>query len=311
MTSGAHAASTQHAARRRRPRWRFLEALPFLLPALAFYVTFVVYPMATAVQLSLYEWNGLSGSPAAFVGFGNYDSIFTKDPVFWTAFRNSLVWVALSLVFPTVLGLALALALNRALFGRHVFRAVFYIPAVVAAIAVATMWRWIYNPQFGIVNQALTFLGMGDLAHNWLGDKNTALAAIFIASVWQVVGANMVLFLAGLQSVPQDQVDSARVDGAGSASVFRHVILPALRPTILIVLVLTVVNSLKVFDLIVGMTGGGPAQSTQVLALWSYSLSFGSHVFGDGNAVATILLGLTMLIVIPYFVWLLRHEDSQ
>ena len=121
----------------------------------------------------------------------------------------------------------------------------------------------------------------------------------------------MILFLAGLQNVNRDEVDAAQVDGAGAIAVFRHVTLPALRPTILVVVVLTIINSLKVFDLIYGMTGGGPAQSTQVLALWSYTLSFGTHVFGQGNAVATVLLVITLLIVVPYVVWLFRHDDER
>ena len=296
---------------RRRSRPAVLGALPFLLPALAFYGIFVVYPTFAAVQLSLYEWNGLSGSPSTWVGLANYERIFVNDPVFWTAFRNSLVWVVLSLLVPTTLSLGLALALNRALFGRAVFRTVFYIPAVVAAIAVATTWRWMYNPQFGIVNEALRAVGLEGLVRQWLGDPGIAIFSIFIAFTWQVVGINMVLFLAGLQNVNKDEVDAAQVDGAGSFAVFRHVTLPALQPTLLVVIVLTIINSLKVFDLIYGMTGGGPAQSTQVLALWSYTLSFGTHVFGQGNAVATVLLVITLFIVVPYLVWLFRHEDER
>jgi raffinose/stachyose/melibiose transport system permease protein len=293
----------------RRPA--VLGALPFLLPALAFYGIFVIYPMFTAVQLSLSEWNGLAGSPSTFVGLDNYRRVFVDDPVFWTAFRNSLVWVVLSLLVPTTLSLGLALALDRALFGRAVFRTVFYIPAVVAAIAVATTWRWMYNPQFGIINETLRAVGLETLIRQWLGDPGIALYSIFVASIWQVAGINMVLFLAGLQNVNKDEVDAAQVDGAGAVATFRHITLPALRPTILVVVVLTIINSLKVFDLIYGMTGGGPAQSTQVLALWSYTLSFGTHVFGQGNAVATVLLFITLLIVVPYLVWLLRQDDER
>ena len=294
--------------RRRLRRPRILGALPFLLPALLFYVAFVLYPMATAIQLSLYKWTGLNNSPATWVGIQNYISIFTADPVFWTAFRNSLVWVVISLIIPTTIALLLALALNERIFGRGTFRSIFYIPAIVSSIAVATTWRWMYNQNNGIINEGLEAIGLGGLRQSWLANGDLALFAVFAASVWQVVGANMVLFLAGLQTVPKEQTEAARVDGAGAFSVFRHVTLPALRPTLLIVIVLTIINSLKVFDLIVGMTGGGPAQKTQVLALWSYSLSFSQHLFGNGNAVATVLLLLTMFIVVPYLIWLLRGD---
>jgi raffinose/stachyose/melibiose transport system permease protein len=292
----------------RARRLRIPGALPFLLPAAFFYVAFVVYPMATAVQWSFYEWNGLNNSSATWVGIQNYISIFTQDPVFWTAFRNSLIWVVLSLIVPTTLALVLAIALNEKIRGQSTFRATFYIPAIVSSIAVATIWRWMYNDNFGIINETLRGLGLDGLAQAWLANGDIALYAVFVASVWQVVGANMVLFLAGLQSVSKEQTEAARVDGAGRIGVFRNVTLPALQPTLFIVIVLTIINSLKVFDLIYGMTGGGPAQQTQVLALWSYSLSFSQHLFGNGSAVATVLLGITMLIIVPYLVWLLRGD---
>lgn len=145
---------------------------------------------------------------------------------------------------------------------------------------------------------------------DWLGDPTIALYSVFVAFVWQSTGYSMVLFLAGLQTVPQELVEAARIDGASPWQVFRNVILPALRPTLTVVLVLTVISSLKVFDLIVGMTGGGPAQSTQVLALWSYSQSFLNHNFGAGNALAVILLVVTLALVLPYLVWTLKEDDQ-
>lgn len=293
------------------PRWRraIREALPFLLPALFFYCTFILYPLVNVLHLSLMEWNGFVTTDPTFVGFDNYVTIFTEDPVFWTAARNSMIWMALSLTFPTSIGLGIALMLNQPIFGRNMFRMIFYLPAVLAHIAVATMWRWMYNPYFGVVNYILETLGLEELIQPWLGASNIALYSVFAASVWISVGMNMVLFLAGLQNVPDDLKDAARVDGAGVLNVFRHVTIPALRPTFIIVIAFTMISSLKVFDLIIGMTNGGPAQSTQVLALWSYSQSFSNHSFGLGNAVSTVLLGLSLLIVVPYLIWTLGGED--
>ena len=305
----------EHIAKRMSPRPRgrrpsALSVLPFVAPALAFYVLFVVYPMVSTIQISLYDWSGLATAPATYVGLDNYVSVLTKDPVFWTAFSNSLSWVLMSVLVPTTLGLVLALALNQALFGRNVFRAVFYLPGVLAAIAVAAIWRWMYNGDFGVLNSILNAVGLGGLAQAWLANPSIALFAVFAASTWQAVGANMILFLAGLQNVQKDLVEAARADGAGKVAVFRHVTLPTLMPTFLIVLVLTIINSLKVFDLVLGMTGGGPAQATQVLALWTYVQSFGTHHFGLGSAVATILLGITLLIIVPYLIWLLRGDED-
>jgi raffinose/stachyose/melibiose transport system permease protein len=290
----------------------FVAALPFLAPALAAYLVFVVGPTVEAVRLSFFEWSGFQGTPQVFVGLQNYVRIFTQDPVFWTALTNTIIWVILSLIIPVVLGLVLAVALNRPLFGRNAFRSLFYIPGVLAPIAIANMWRWMYNPNFGVGVTLAEMFNLPWLAEiQWLGDRNLALYSIFAAFVWQIAGTNMVLFLAGLQSVVPEHIEAAKLDGANAWQVFRNVTLPALRPITVVVVVLTIINSIKVFDLIVGMTGGGPAQSTQVLALWSFTQSFGNHQYGMGNAIATVLLVITLIIVVPYMVWTARQEKNS
>lgn len=302
---------TKNAPRRRFRRSGFLKALPFLTPALIAYVIFVIAPMFESIRLSFFEWTGFVGTPQVFVGFKNYVKIFTQDPVFWTALQNTLIWVVLSLIVPLTVSLVLAVALNRRLFGRNVFRSMFYIPGVLASIAVANMWRWIYNPNYGIGESLGKAFGLPWLSNiQWLGDQKIALYSVFVAFVWQSVGTNMVLFLAGLQAVQQEHIEAARIDGANAWQVFRNVTLPALRPTMVVVTVLTFIGSIKVFDLIVGMTGGGPAQMTQVLALWSYQQSLGNHQYGMGNAIATVLLVITLVIVVPYLLWTARQEDK-
>jgi raffinose/stachyose/melibiose transport system permease protein len=287
--------------------WQSFAPLPFLLPALIIYVVFALYPIVHALLLSFYNWDGISEN-RNFVGFNNYIQIFTQDPVFWTAVKNSIIWVLLSLIVPTLLGLALAVAVNQKIIARNSFRAIFYLPSIIASIAVATIWSWMYNPLLGLFNALLKSLGLGFLIQDWLGDPKVALFSIFIAYVWQSSGVNMVLFLAGLQGVPEELKEAARVDGANAPRVFWNVTLPSIRQTFIVVTVLTIINSLKVFDLIVGMTSGGPGQSTQVLALWSYTQSFGLHDFGNGMAVAIVLLVLTLLIVIPYVLWISRED---
>lgn len=298
--------------RARRVQWRgnqpWLRSLPFLAPALLLYAAFLVHPMIDSVRLSFFSWTGYATEPQRFVGLQNYVRLFTVDTVFWTALHNSIIWVVLSLAVPMVISLLLALALNRKLTGRNVFRALFYLPAVFASITVAAMWRWIYAPTIGAVDQALELMGLSHLAQAWLGDPQIALYSIFVAAVWQGIGFNMVLFLAGLQQVPQDLVEASQIDGANAWQRFRAVTLPALRPTTVVVVILTIINSLKVFDLIVGMTGGGPAQSTQVLALWSYTQSFSNHNFGMGGAAATVLLLISLGLVIPYLTWSMRGD---
>jgi len=287
---------------------RFIP-MPFLLPALVIYAVFALYPMVNALELSFYDWDGVSVE-RNFVGVQNYIQIFTQDPVFWTAVKNSLIWVFLSLLVPTMVGMLLALALNQRIFGRTSLRAIFYLPAIIASIAVATIWGWMYNPILGVINASLKSLGMNSAIQDWLGDPKIALYSIFVAYVWQSSGVAMVLFLAGLQGVPEELKEAARVDGANNWQIFWHVIIACLRETFIVVIVLTIINSLKVFDLIVGMTSGGPGQSTQVLALWSYTQSFGLHDFGNGMAIAMVLLAITLIIVIPYLIWTSREGSK-
>lgn len=303
------AVATQTRRRAGLGRKPWIRGLPYLLPALLLYAAFLIYPMVESVRLSFFKWSGYATEPQEFVGARNFVRLFTVDTVFWTAFRNSLIWVVLSLAVPMLISLLLALALNQKVLGRNVFRSIFYLPAVFASITVAAMWRWIYAPSIGAVDQALTLLGLGSWSHEWLGDPNIALYSVFVAAIWQGIGFNMVLFLAGLQQVPAELVEAAQIDGANTWQRFWAVTMPALRPTTVVVVILTIINSLKVFDLIVGMTGGGPAQATQVLALWSYTQSFSNHNFGMGGATATVLLVISLALVIPYLTWSMKGND--
>lgn len=287
-----------------------VQALILLVPALAIYAVFALYPMLNVVILSFQKWNGLDPN-RQFVGVANYSAIFTKDPVFWVAFRNTVIWTLMSVIFPPMVGLLLALSLNQKIFGRNSLRAIFYLPVIIAPIAVATMWKWMYDPFFGLFSQLLTSWGMQGWINDWLGNRDIALYSVFVAYLWQTVGFSMVLFLAGLQNVSQTLVEAARIDGAGRWKVFKHVTLPALRPTITIVLVLSVISSLKAFDIVYGLTGGGPAQSTQMLALWAFTQAMQIFDFGRGAAISVVLLLITMAVVIPYLKWTQKHEEVE
>ncbi|MCM5551998.1 carbohydrate ABC transporter permease [Pleomorphomonas sp. NRK KF1] len=287
-----------------------VQAALLLGPALVIYVVFAVFPMLDVIWLSFFKWNGLD-PVKVYVGSANYVDVFTKDPVFWVAFRNTVIWTALSVAIPPMIGLALALGLNQPIFGRNTLRAVYYLPVIIAPIAVATMWRWMYDPFFGLFGQILTSLGLQSWVMDWLGDRDIALYSAFGAYVWQSVGFSMVLFLAGLQGVNKSLVEAARIDGAGRWAIFRYVTLPALRTTLTIVLVLAIISSLKAFDIVYGLTGGGPAQSTQMLALWAFTQSMQIFDFGRGSAISVVLLGVTLAIVIPYMRWTQKREEAS
>ena len=279
----------------------------FVAPAVLVYAAFALYPMIDVFHLSFLKWNGMTVE-REFVGWRNYAQVFTADPVFWGAFRNTIVWTAMSVVAPPLIGFGLALGLNQRIPGRSPLRALFYLPVIIAPIAVATMWRWMYDPFFGLFNQLLASAGLQGWIHDWLGDRQIALLSVFIGYVWQTAGFSLVLFLAGLQGVSPTLVDAARIDGAGRRQVFTHVTLPALRSTITIVVILSLINSLKAFDIVYGMTGGGPAQATQMLAMWAYTQAMQLGDFGKGSGISVVLLLITMAVVIPYLRWSLKRE---
>lgn len=285
------------------------QAALLLGPALVIYAVFAIWPMIDVVILSFQKWNGLDPT-REWVGTANYTDIFTKDPVFWVAFKNTVIWTVLSVIFPPLIGLGLALGLNQPIFGRNTLRAVYYLPVIIAPIAVATMWRWMYDPFFGLFGQVLTQLGLQRWIQDWLGNRDLALYSAFVAHLWQSVGFSMVLFLAGLQGVNKTLVEAARIDGAGRWNVFRYVTFPALRTTITIVLVLSIISSLKAFDIVYGLTGGGPAQSTQMLALWAFTQSMQIFDFGRGGAISVVLLLITLAVVIPYLRWTQKREET-
>lgn len=287
-----------------------LQSFVLLGPAVLIYAVFAVYPLIDVFVVSFQDWNGMSPD-RRWVGLDNYTAAFTRDPVFYTALGNTAIWTAMSMVFPPLVGLLLALALNQPLFGRGALRSIFYLPVIIAPIGVATMWRWMYDPFFGAVNVVLTTLGLEWTIQNWLGDRDVALYAIFAAYLWQTTGVSMVLFLAGLQGVDKSLVEAARIDGAKRFNVFRYVTLPALRPVMTIVVVLAIIDSLKAFDIVYGMTKGGPAQSTQMLALWAFSQAMQTFQFGRGAAVSVVLLVITAAIVIPYLRWMRRRDIAE
>lgn len=286
------------------------KAIHFLLPAMIVYTVFSLYPLIDVIKLSFLNWNGLS-EVKEYVGIENYAKVLTQDPVFWVAFENTIIWTILSITIPPFLGFVIALSLNQNIFGKTVLRAIFYLPVIIAPIAVATMWRWMYDPFFGLFNSIFNSFELEFLIQDWLGDKDVALYSIFIGYIWQTMGFSMVLFLAGLQGVSQTLVEAARIDGANRFQIFKYVTLPAIQPTIAIVVVLSLINSLKAFDIVYGMTGGGPAQSTQMLALWAYTQAMQIYDFGKGSAISVILLVITLMIVIPYLIWNTKKEGKS
>ncbi len=271
----------------------------FLLPALAWYVVFLGYPMASSLFISFTDWDGLSSSKD-FVGLTNYRDIFFDDRVSQHALKNNVIWTFVSLVVPVSIGLLLAVALNTTVPGRNILRAIFFLPGVLPLVAVGLVWAWIYNPQFGFLNEFLRLIGLGGLARGWLSDFDTAFGATMVAAIWQGSGFPMILYLAGLQAIPKEQYEASRVDGANALQQLRDITLPWLKETHVIVLTLTVIGSFNVFDIIYTMTNGGPGTQTHVLATWMYDNTFQYHKAGLGSALAWVIAGISLIVVVPY-----------
>jgi multiple sugar transport system permease protein len=266
----------------------------FVLPQVTATAIFLLHPVAEAARLSLHRWILSLGRPAEFAGMANYVAL-AEDRLFRQALANTAVYVAGTVPTTLVLGLGLAVALNRPLGRwRSVFRSACYVPVVVPTVVVALVWRFMLDPRAGVVNAALDRLGLPQPA--WFADPRFAMLAVVLASVWQQAGFVMVIYLAGLQGIPRQLHDAAAVDGAGVFARFRDVTLPLLAPTTLFVVVIGIVNGFKVFDQVYVMTGGGPANATLTIVQYLYVLAFDLFDVGRGAAAAMVLLALLAVL---------------
>lgn len=278
-----------------KPRIRISQkAVPylFLLFPMLIYLAWIIIPTFYTMLLSLTNWDGISDPK--YIGFANFERLFTKDRIFIESLMNNLKWLLIFITIPTTLGLGLAMVFNQEMHGGRIFKVSFYSPLVLSLVVIGLIWAWLYNPQFGLINQFLIKLGVSD-PPGWLGERGLAIYAVIIAAVWRQVGYVMVLYLAGLKNIDPTYIDSARVDGANRWQMFRHVIFPLLAPVTTIVVVISIIDSLRAFDLISIMTRGG--QSTQVLANFMYIEAFNNYRMGYGAAIAVVLFFISMIFI--------------
>lgn len=289
------------ATRTRRPgarrRRNALTAYLFLLPYLAVFVVFMLYPIANGLWVSLHDWHVLQ-PVKPFVGAANYQAM-VNDPVFWRSLWNTIYFTLLSTPLLVAVGLGLALLLNQKVRGLSFFRAAIFAPYVLSISVVALLWLWILQPRYGLVNVYLEQIGLSSV--NWLGNPAYAMPAIALATLWWTVGFNMVIFLAGLQEVPQDVLEAASIDGANGWQRFWLVVLPLLRRVTLFVTVIQVIKSFQVFGQVHIMTGGGPFGSTRVLVQYIYENGFRYWRMGYASAMAYALLAIILVFTILQF----------
>lgn len=296
------------APRRTRARREAITGYLFILPMAVLFLVFSIYPFARTIELSFTNWNGLSINFEQ-VGFANYSAVFS-DGVWWSSVGNGLVLAIAAIVIMQSLGLALAVAVDRKIAGRGFYRTIFYLPPILSGIVVAIIWKWLYEPNNGVINSTLESIGLGEFTRPWLGDPSTALAAVAVVSIWQGVGFPFLLFLAGLQSIPDEIYEAARVDGAGAARTFRSITLPLLKPVAAIVTVLTFLGAMQTFNLVIAMTRGGPGYSTMVPILHIYREAFGADPdFGYASALS-IVFGIMLFGVSMIALWLSRRNGN-
>jgi len=290
--------------RRRRPGSRLklrntLIGWSFILPNFVGFGLLTLIPVIALFYFSLTEWNVFGG--AEFVGLDNFTRMI-GDPSYHTALLNTIYYSGIHIPATLVASMCLALLLNRKLRGVGFFRTVAFFPYITSIVAVAVVWNMLFSPEYGPINQFLTFLGV-DNPPGWSTSADWSMPAVIIVGIWRDMGYYMLLLLAGLQTVPAELYEAARVDGANAWGRFWNVTLPCLRPTMFFVVVILTINSLKVFDLILVMTDGGPGQSTLVLSQLIYDKGFEENQFGYASAVAVTLFFLCILVTIFQFLW--------
>jgi multiple sugar transport system permease protein len=269
----------------------------FLAPVFLFLCLTIVFPLAHAFWISLHRTRGLNTS---FVGLGNYQRVL-GDEAFWNSFQTSLAFTSICVGLHMVLGLALALLLHRVTVARTALRIAFLTPWMIAPSIGATIWLWLLEPQFGVVNYLFNATGLTQGYKAWLGEPVLAFWSVVAVDVWRGVPFVMLLLLAGLQTIPQEQYEAASLDGANNVQSFWYVTLPNLRYLLIVASTLDIINTIRHFDIIAVLTGGGPIGATQVLPVLIYNTAFRANRFGEAAAVGVLLLAAVLVFSAFYF----------
>lgn len=286
-----------------------IAGLLMTLPALLFFIIFIGIPICRTLLLGLMEWNAIG--PATWVGLGNYQRMLS-DAVFQGAFNVTMLLTFALTVFLTVIPLLVAVLFNMGwgVFGT-IYRTMLFMPAIISWVVTGALWKLILDPNLGSLNMLLGNLGLASLQQNWLGEAEWVLWAIGVVAVWQQIGLYVIIFYAGLQGLDVTLLEAAAIDGATARQKFQHVTVPLLRPVILMVVTLNLLNGIKLFDVIYVMTGGGPVNASQVLGTYMYRVAFanpGLPEFGYGSALSTVIMFLCILAVF-FQIWMNRRSN--
>ncbi len=268
-------------------------AYAFVAPAFALFAVFFLVPFIQSILLSFTDWDGVQQVRTS-VGAANYLRL-AQDPLMWRSLLHNLVWVVIGTCAPVLIGLLLAvLVWSGTTRGRTLFRTAYFMPVVLSPVVVGIIWGWIYSPLFGILNRGLVAIGLGSLARGWLGDPSWALFAVLAAAIWNYFGFCFVILLAGLQNADLELYDAAKLDGAGAWRQLVDVTIPQLQSVLTMVIVYTLIGGFNVFDIVFVMTGGGPANMTELIATYTYKKSFVENQVGYGAALTMVMTALSL-----------------
>lgn len=309
----ASASTPARAVGRRRLTVNNRAGYLFIAPAIIGFGLFVVYPLIMSAYYSLTQWNGVT--TPQFVGLQNYVYMLTQDPVFWKSVALTVIFAVISVPLSLIAGLALAVLLNRRLKGVKIFRTIFFLPVVLPSVAVLTMWKYLFDPQFGLANQVLSWLHLP--TSQWLSSPHSALATIILIGIWGV-GSTMIIFLAGLQNVPDELYEAAKLDGASAPRTFFSITLPMITPILLLQLILQINAAFQTFNQVAILTQGGPDNSTNLLMYKIYHDGFNSvntPLMGYATAEVWFLFVLVMIVTAFTFrtssMWVYNANETR
>jgi raffinose/stachyose/melibiose transport system permease protein len=272
----------------------------FVLPAFLIYSFVVPIPIFKSLYYSFFDWNLLSAM--RFIGLDNYVRLFTSDFIFITALKNTFIFAFGCLILQLPLGFWLAYILSGKMKGSQFFRNSYFLPVVISGTSIGLLWQFIYDADNGLINTIVRLLGFSGFSKEWLSDPNFAIYGIIISVSWQFFGYHMIIYLAGITTISNEVIESARMDGATGRTIITRIVIPLVKPFIVVSLILALTGSVKAFDNVVSLTGGGPAHSSEVLALHMYNVAFHEMRYGYGNAIAVILfllnIGFTLLVLL-------------
>lgn len=266
----------------------------FILPSLLIIAGFVVVPIVWSFLLTFQKWSIIT--PGAWIGFGNYVRLFTRDPDFWNAFRNTAVFAVIKVPVSIFLSLVVAVIMNRKFAGVNAFRTIFFLPVIVSTVAIGVIWLWLYDRDWGLVNFGLKAIGI--TGPDWLGDPSIALYSLIIVSIWKDIGYLMVIYLAGLQGISSEFYNAAKVDGANDWQLFWKITVPLIAPTTFFLAITSFIGALQVFSLVYAMTDGGPLKATEVVAYIIWKVAFQQHAMGYASAQSFVLFAVIFAVTL-------------